>query len=116
MPNSKLVYTTSGNNLCSICGKALHKCKCESEARPIDTNIARTPQIQLEKKGRGGKEVTVISHLGLSGAQLLELLQLIKKKLGTGGTLKNQSLEIQGNRVAEVRELLVSQGILKSVN
>jgi len=60
--------------------------------------------------------VTVISHLGLSGAQLLELLQLIKKKLGTGGTLKNQSLEIQGNRVAEVRELLVSQGILKSVN
>lgn len=60
--------------------------------------------------------MTVISHLGLSGAQLLELLQLIKKKLGTGGTLKNQSLEIQGNRVAEVRELLVSQGILKSVN
>ena len=60
--------------------------------------------------------MTVISDLGLSGAQLLELLQLIKKKLGTGGTLKNQSLEIQGNRVAEVRELLVSQGILKSVN
>ena len=60
--------------------------------------------------------MTVISHLGLSGAQLLELLQLIKKKLGTGGTLKNQSLEIQGNRVAEVRELLISQGILKSVN
>lgn len=116
MPNSKLVYTTSGSNLCSNCGRALHKCKCESEARPIDTNIARTPQIQLEKKGRGGKEVTVISHLGLSGAQLLELLQFIKKKLGTGGTLKNQSLEIQGNRVAEVRELLVSQGILKSVN
>jgi translation initiation factor 1 len=116
MPNSKLVYTTSGSNLCSSCGRALHKCKCESEARPIDTNIARTPQIQLEKKGRGGKEVTVISHLGLSGAQLLQLLQLIKKKLGTGGTLKNQSLEIQGNRVAEVRELLVSQGILKSVN
>jgi translation initiation factor 1 len=58
--------------------------------------------------------VTVVSHLGLSGAQLLELLQLIKKRLGTGGTLKNQSLEIQGNRIAEVRELLASQGILNS--
>ncbi len=58
--------------------------------------------------------MTVVSHLGLSGAQLLELLQLIKKRLGTGGTLKNQSLEIQGNRITEVRELLASQGILNS--
>ncbi len=58
--------------------------------------------------------MTVVSHLGLSGAQLLELLQLIKKRLGTGGTLKNQSLEIQGNRIAEVRDLLASQGILNS--
>lgn len=114
MPNSKLVYTTSGSNLCGTCGRSLHKCKCESEARPIGTNTARPPQIQLEKKGRGGKEVTVVSHLGLSGAQLLDLLQLIKKRLGTGGTLKNQSLEIQGNRIAEVRELLASQGILNS--
>ncbi len=56
--------------------------------------------------------MTVISHLGLSEAQLLELLKLIKKRLGTGGTLKDQSLEIQGNRIAEVRELLTSQGIL----
>ncbi len=58
--------------------------------------------------------MTVVSHLGLSGAQLLDLLQLIKKRLGTGGTLKNQSLEIQGNRIAEVRALLASQGILNS--
>jgi translation initiation factor 1 len=114
MPNSKLVYTTSGSNLCGTCGRSLHKCKCEREARPIGTNTARTPQIQLEKKSRGGKEVTVVSHLGLSGAQLSEILQLIKRRLGTGGTLKNQSLEIQGNRVAEVRELLSSQGILDS--
>jgi translation initiation factor 1 len=114
MPNSKLVYTTSGSNLCGTCGRSLHKCKCKSEARPIGTNTARTPQIQLEKKSRGGKEVTVVSHLGLSGAQLSEILQLIKRRLGTGGTLKNQSLEIQGNRIAEVRELLSSQGILDS--
>ena len=111
MPNSKLVYTTSGSNLCSICGRSRHKCKCEGKVRSIGSNTARTPNIQLEKKGRGGKEVTVVSHLGLSGAQLLELLKLIKKRLGTGGTLKNRSLEIQGNRITEVRELLESQGI-----
>jgi len=58
--------------------------------------------------------VTVVSHLGLNGAQLSEILQLIKRRLGTGGTLKNQSLEIQGNRIAEVRELLSSLGILDS--
>jgi translation initiation factor 1 len=114
MPNSKLVYTTSGGNLCSICGKFLHKCKCQNETHQSAPNTPRKPQIQLQRKGRAGKEVTVISHVGLVGAELHGLLQLLKKRLGTGGTLKNHSLEIQGNRVSEVREILASHGNLTS--
>ena len=68
----------------------------------------------LQKKGRAGKVVTVISHVGLGGAEFNGLLQLLKKRLGTGGTLKNRSLEIQGNRVSEVREILASLGYLNS--
>lgn len=112
MPNSKLVYTTSGVNLCNICGKVLHKCKCQDETHRTAPNTPHNPQIQLQRKGRAGKEVTVISHVGLGGAELHRLLQLLKKKLGTGGTLKNHSLEIQGNRVLEVREILESHGNL----
>tara|TARA_B100000989_G_scaffold265976_1_gene219171 strand:- start:461 stop:811 length:351 start_codon:yes stop_codon:yes gene_type:complete len=114
MPNSKLVYTTSGGNLCGICGKFLHKCKCQDETIQTAHNTPRNPQIQLQKKGRAGKEVTVISHVGLSVAELHGLLQLLKKRLGTGGTLKNRSLEIQGNRVSEVREILASHSTLNS--
>ena len=114
MPNSKLVYTTSGGNQCSICGKFLHKCKCQNEIHQTAHNTPRNPQIQLQKKGRAGKEVTVISHVGLGGAELHGLLQLLKKRLGTGGTLKNRSLEIQGNRVSEVGEILASHGTLNS--
>ena len=114
MPNSKLVYTTSGSNLCITCGRFLHKCKCQDESRQPAQKTPRNPQILLQKKGRAGKEVTVISHLGLDGAELLGLLQLLKKGLGTGGTLKNQSIEIQGNKVSEVRDFLASHGIFNS--
>ena len=114
MPNSKLVYTTSGRNLCSVCGRFLHKCKCQDESHQTAQKTPRNPQIKLQKKGRAGKEVTVISHVGLGGAELHGLLQLLKKRLGTGGTLKNRSLEIQGNRVSEVREILASRGTLNS--
>ena len=114
MPNSKLVYTTSGGNICSICGKFLHKCKCQDETHQTAPNIPHNPQIQLQRKGRAGKEVTVISQVDLGEAELHRLLQLLKKRLGTGGTLKNHSLEIQGNRVSEVREILASHGNLTS--
>jgi len=114
MPNSKLVYTTSGSNLCITCGRFLRKCKCQGESSQPAQNTTRDPQILLQKKGRAGKEVTIISHVGLGGAELLGLLQLLKKELGTGGALKNQSIEIQGNKVSEVREFLASHRIFNS--
>ena len=112
MPESKLVYTTSGSNVCGTCGKSLRKCKCLSESSQASASatVLRTPQIQLQKKGRAGKVVTVISHLGLSGAELLDLLQMIKKSLGTGGALKDQTLEIQGDRIAEAEDFLAIRG------
>ena len=114
MPNSKLVYTTSDGNICSICERFLHKCKCQDETHQTVHNTPHNPQIQLQKKGRAGKEVTVISHVGLGEAELHGLLQHLKKRLGTGGTLKNHYLEIQGNRVSEVREILASRCFLNS--
>ena len=67
--------------------------------------------IQLQRKGRGGKEVTIISGLALNGMELLALLQQLKSTLGTGGTLKQQNLEIQGNRVEAIQAALSAKGI-----
>ncbi len=62
------------------------------------------------KKSRGGKIVTTITGLDLSQEETMKLLKKIKSKLGTGGTLKEQSIEIQGNKVLEVREILSKEG------
>lgn len=67
--------------------------------------------IQLQRKGRGGKEVTVVTGLTLNGMEMLALLQQLKSSLGCGGTLKQQQLELQGNRIDEVKNALKSRGI-----
>ncbi|MDA8155067.1 MAG: translation initiation factor [Actinomycetota bacterium] len=53
--------------------------------------------VRLERKGRGGKTVTVIDGLRMPMGKMDELLKQLKSRLGTGGTVKDESLEIQGD-------------------
>ncbi len=65
--------------------------------------------VRLDRKGRGGKSVTIIEGLQLSAREREKLLKQLKAKLGTGGTVKNGSLEIQGDHcdtvIAELTRL-----------
>ena len=72
--------------------------------------------IQLQRKGRGGKEVTVVTGLTLNGMEMLALLQELKSALGCGGTLKQQQLELQGNRIDAIKSALNSRGIIAKVS
>jgi len=109
--NSKLVYSTSGDNSCATCGKSLHKCRCKKQDQHATGSGSDQALIQLQRKGRGGKEVTVVTGLTLNGMEMLALLQQLKSSLGCGGTLKQQQLELQGNRIDEVKNALKSRGI-----
>jgi translation initiation factor 1 len=63
------------------------------------------PKIYVEK--RGGKEVTIIAGLHTYGEQRLNVIaKKLKISLGTGGTVKNGVIEIQGNKAVEVEEKL----------
>ena len=63
-------------------------------------------RIGRQTKGRRGKGVTVITGLPLAAAELAQLATELKKKCGTGGTVKDQTIEIQGDhRDALVAEL-----------
>jgi translation initiation factor 1 len=53
--------------------------------------------VRLERKGRGGKSVTIIDGLQMRQKEREALLKQLKTKLGTGGTVKDASLEIQGD-------------------
>jgi len=72
------------------------------------TNQSPKPRIYTEK--RGGKTVTLISGLHTYGRSRLEAMcREMKVKLGTGGTVKNGLIEIQGDKIEEI-ELLIKNG------
>ncbi len=69
-------------------GKVLHTCLPPSQQKAT---------VRLDRKGRGGKSVTVIEGLQIPEKEREALLKQLKAKLGTGGTVKDTCLEIQGD-------------------
>jgi translation initiation factor 1 len=63
-----------------------------SSVRPSQQKVT----VRLERKGRGGKSVTVIEGLQMPQKEREALLKQLKAELGTGGTVKDTTLEIQG--------------------
>ena len=67
----------------------------------------------VEKKGRGGKTVTVLLALPLDHAALLLLAKDLRSACGSGGTVKDGVVEVQGDHHDKVVALLRSRGLLK---
>jgi translation initiation factor 1 len=63
----------------------------------------------MEKKGRGGKTVTVVAGLPRNAAFLRELCQDLKRACGTGGAVSQDSIELQGDLCDRVREYLLKK-------
>ncbi len=106
-PHSRLVYSTDQGRLCPECGAPKHDGKCKERATPSGDGKIR---IQRQTKGRKGKGVTCISGLPLNDEQLKELAKQLKKKCGSGGTVKDQVIEIQGDYKARLLEELTKLG------
>jgi translation initiation factor 1 len=68
--------------------------------------------LRVEKKGRGGKTVTVVDGLPRNAAFLKELGQELKRACGTGGTVLEGAVELQGDLRERLRELLLSKGLV----
>ena len=66
--------------------------------------------LQRERKGRGGKTVTVIRGFQLTPQSLTALAKQLKAACGTGGTAKEDSIEIQGDHRQKLAELLAKLG------
>jgi translation initiation factor 1 len=67
-------------------------------------------RVQVTRKGRGGKTVTIISGFISTPENLTELLKSLKVHCGSGGTMKENELEIQGNHQSKVSILLATKG------
>ena len=63
-------------------------------------------QLYFAKEKRRGKIVTIVKPFYLNKSDLQALLKTLKKKLGTGGTVKEKSLEFQGDIPQKIRTQL----------
>lgn len=91
---------------CPRCGSYPCRCPDPTSAAPEE----QTASIRREKKGRGGKEVTVIMDLRLTDADMKSLAKKLKKSCGTGGSIKDGHIEIQGDNRQKVAEELQKLG------
>ena len=82
-----------------------------SRPKSISAKAELNVLVQKTKGGKGGKTVTVITGLMLDDVQAKRLLKSFKMSCGTGGTLKGESLELQGDQVLVVLELLSKEGV-----
>lgn len=102
-----LVYSTDQGRLCPGCNKPVDGCVCRQAEVPAGDGIAR---VRRETKGRGGKTVTTVSGVPLAEAELKELATALKRRCGTGGSLKDGVIEIQGDHVQLLLDELAKRG------
>jgi len=91
---------------CPRCGG--NPCRCPPRRSPPPEK--QTAIIRREKKGRSGKIVTVVSNLQLRPEELQALGRHLRQVCGTGGTVKDGAIEIQGDHRDRVAEVLRSLG------
>ncbi|MFS1538689.1 MAG: stress response translation initiation inhibitor YciH [Candidatus Phlomobacter fragariae] len=99
MSNSYLVYSTESGRIEEIKKSPLTK----------SDDIIR---IRRESSGRKGKGVCVITGLDLNKDELMMLTAELKKKCGSGGSVKQGNIEIQGDRRELIKKLLEAKGMI----
>jgi translation initiation factor 1 len=109
--NARLVYSTGSAGKCPVCGWPQRDCQCSSRRAASDPIPARVvAKLRTEKKGRGGKTVTVVYGLPENDEFLKKLCQDLKRTCGTGGTVVEGGVELQGDLRERVRAALVAHG------
>ncbi len=112
MPD-RLVYSTDGGRIstCPSCGKPYKQCRCDD---PASTQGAKKSdgivRIIRDSKHRGGKTVTIITGIPGNNEAIAALAQQLKKLCGSGGTVKEGVIEIQGDHRDKVQAKLTELG------
>lgn len=103
-----LVYSTDSGRMCPDCRQPVAQCQCHlNKPIPAGDGIVR---VSRQTKGRGGKAVTVVTGLALDAPALSELGKKLKAACGSGGTVKDGVIEVQGDHCDKVMAVLQTQG------
>jgi translation initiation factor 1 len=106
---SGLVYSTESGRMCPECRHPITECICKSaaKARPVGDGVVR---VSRETKGRGGKSVTIVKGLALDPLALAVLGKQLRTACGSGGTVKDGVIEVQGDHCERVIDELKKLG------
>ena len=97
--NTRLVYSTESSRI-----------RSDSDSVYLGNPDDSVCRVRRETKGRGGKEATVIWDVPGGDAELKSLGKAIKQRIGTGGSVKNGQIVIQGNHVETILTFLKDKG------
>lgn len=104
-----LVYSTDAGRMCPDCRRAMADCQCRAAARLPATGDGKV-RVLRETKGRGGKAVTVVRGVPLAPDELAGLGKVLRTACGSGGTVKEGVIEVQGDHLDRVMALLRERG------
>ena len=100
---ARIVYSTGASSLCPNCRRAVRECVCPKGAPGAATLSA--VRVGRETKARAGKGVTTVTGLPLSAPHIDALATRLKKRCGSGGTVRAGVIEIQGDH----RDVIVAE-------
>ncbi len=102
-----LVYSTDAGRMCPDCRQPVANCICKQAVIPKGDGVVR---VSRETKGRGGKSVTLVKGLALDAEALAKVGKQLKAACGSGGTVKDGVIEVQGEHCDLVVETLKKLG------
>ena len=100
-----LVYSTETGRMCPVCRKPMADCVCGQKKAPVGDGMAR-----VSREKRNGKVVTVIKGLPLPEDELLAFGKKLRAQCGSGGTVKDFVIEVQGDHADKVMAALQAAG------
>ena len=107
---SNRVYSTEHGQICRACQQPQDRCQCQTNRRQQVLGDGRV-RISRETKGRKGKGVTLIRGLAMNANELDQLGRQLKQLCGSGGAVKQDTIEIQGDHREKVMAFLQQRGI-----
>jgi translation initiation factor 1 len=103
-----LVYSSEHGRMCPGCSRPVKECTCtKKQTTPPSDGVVR---VSRQTKGRKGKGVTLITGVPLDEAGIKALATRLKQRCGSGGTVKDGIIEIQGGHCDLLVEELKKQG------
>ena len=108
LSENRTVYSTEQGRICPGCGNPINQCTCRKQTSPSgDGNV----RVSRETKGRKGKGVTLIKGLNMDAVTLASMSKKLKTMCGSGGTVKEGVIVIQGDHIERILDYLKKQGV-----